>query len=132
MSEKPFTGLTAKVTKGGNPIAYLSGFDLTLDQTIIDILQFGATYKEKVPAIRDWTGSVDGTAAFAADGSQNDLIDAAQNGTALTIGIYLDDDTYFTGTAYISSVNINGAPDDKINITAEFSGSGAVVFTVPT
>ena len=77
MAEKPFTGLTAKVTieNDGSPttIGYISGCTLSLSKEIIEILAFGMTYKEKVPAVKDWTLSIDGTAAFAKDGSQKKL-----------------------------------------------------------
>lgn len=68
MAEKPFTGLTAKVQIGESTnkktIAYISGCDLTLEKDIIEILQFGASFKEKVPAIKDWSLSMDGTVAW--------------------------------------------------------------------
>lgn len=136
MDEKPFTGLTAKVKIGtgetAKVLAYISGCDLTLEKEIIEILQFGATFKEKVPAVKDWSLSVDGTVALAKDGTQKELYDAFESGDALTIGIYLDDTTYFEGTGYVSSFNISAAPDDKISLTSEIAGSGATTLTVPT
>ena len=135
MAEKPFTGLTAKVTieKDGTPttIGYISGCTLSLSKDIIEILAFGMQYKEKVPAIKDWSLSMDGTAAFSKDGSQNELWQAFENGSALTIGIYLDDTTYFKGTGYVSSLEIDAAPDDKISISGEIAGSAAVTLTLP-
>ena len=134
-AEKPFTGLTAKVKIGSSTsakvLAYISGCDLTLEKEIIEILQFGATFKEKVPAIKDWSLSMDGTVALATGGSQKELYDAFESGNALTIGIYLDDTTYFEGTGYVTSFNISAAPDDKISLTSEISGSGATTLTVP-
>lgn len=136
MVEKPFTGLTAKVKIGtgqsAKVLAYISGCDLTLEKEVIEILQFGATFKEKVPAIKDWSLSMDGTVALAKDGTQKELYDAFESGDALTIGIYLDDTTYFEGTGYVTSFNISAAPDDKISLTSEIAGSGATTLTVPT
>lgn len=136
MAEKPFTGLTAKVKIGtgqsAKVLAYISGCDLTLEKEVIEILQFGATFKEKVPAIKDWSLSMDGTVALAKDGTQKELYDAFESGDALTIGIYLDDTTYFEGTGYVTSFNISAAPDDKISLTSEIAGSGATTLTVPT
>lgn len=134
-AEKPFTGLTAKVKIGSSTsakvLAYISGCDLTLEKEVIEILQFGATFKEKVPAIKDWSLSVDGTVALATGGTQKELYDAFESGDALTIGIYLDDTTYFEGTGYVTSFNISAAPDDKISLTSEIAGSGATTLTVP-
>jgi len=135
-AEKPFTGLTAKVKIGtgqdAKVLAYISGCDLTLEKEVIEILQFGATFKEKVPAIKDWSLSMDGTVALATGGTQKELYDAFESGNALTIGIYLDDTTYFEGTGYVTSFNISAAPDDKISLTSEIAGSGATTLTVPS
>lgn len=135
MAEKPFTGLTAclKIGTGAQAqtVAYISGVDLSLEKEIIEILAFGMTYKEKVPAIKDWSASVDGTVALAANGTQKQFYDAFESGAALTIGIYLDATTYFEGTGYVSSFDISAAPDDKISLTSEIAGSGAVVLTLP-
>ena len=134
-SEKPFTGLTAKVTVGTDSnkktLAYISGVDLNLEKDIIEILALGMTYKEKVPAIKDWTASIDGTVALATGGTQKQFYDAFESGDPLTIGIYLDDTTYFEGTGYVASFDISAAPDDKISLTSEISGSGATTLTLP-
>lgn len=135
-TEKPFTGLTASVKVGSGSsakvLAYISGVDLKLEKDIIEILSFGQTYKEKVPAIKDWSASVDGTVALATGGTQKQLYDAFESGEGLTIGIYLDASTYFEGVGYVSSFNISAAPDDKINLTSELAGSGATTLTLPT
>ena len=90
-TEKPFTGLTAKFTVGTDTnkktLAYISGVDLNLEKDIIEILAFGMTYKEKVPAIKDWSASIDGTVALAKDGTQKSFYDAFESGDPLTIGI---------------------------------------------
>lgn len=134
MAEKPFTGLTASLKIGekatAEVLAYVSGVDLTLEKEIIEILAFGMQFKEKVPAIKDWSVSIDGTVALAKDGTQEKLYNAFNSGSALTLGIYLDDTTYFEGTGYVSSFNISAAPDDKINLSSEIAGSGATTLTL--
>lgn len=131
MAEAPFTGLTASVKIGEILLGYVSGVDLTLEKDIIEILAFGMEYKEKVPAIKDWSASIDGTVALATGGSQKTLYDAFESGDAVTLGVYLDDTTFFSGSGYVASFNISAAPDDKIGLTAEVAGSGALTLTVP-
>lgn len=134
-SAKPFTGLTASVKLGtgesATTIAYISGVDLTLEKDIIEILAFGMKYKEKVPAIKDWSASLDGTVALAEGSTQKQLYDAFESDDAITLGIYLNETTYFEGTGYVSSFNISAAPDDKISLTSEIAGSGATTLTLP-
>ena len=136
MAEKPFTGLTAKVKVGtgasAKVLAYISGVDLSLEKEIIEILAFGMTYKEKVPAVKDWSASIDGTVALAAGGTPKEFYDAFESGAPLTIGIYLDDTTYFEGTGYVSSFDISASPDDKISLSSEIAGSGATTLTLPS
>lgn len=133
--EKPFTGLTASLKIGTDSadqvLAYVSGVDLTLEKSIIEILSFGMKYKEKVPAIRDWTVSIDGTVALAEGGTQKMLYDAFESDEGIKVGIYLNETTYFEGIGYVSSFNINTTPDDKINLTSELAGSGATTLTLP-
>ena len=134
-AEKPYTGLTASVKIGGSTagtvLAYISGVDLNLEKEIIEILAFGMQFKEKVPAIKDWSASVDGTVALAAGGTQEQLYNAFDSGDPLTIGIYLNENTYFEGTGYVQSFNISAAPDDKITLSSEIAGSGATTLTLP-
>lgn len=134
VGEKPYTGLTASVKVGtgssAKVLAYISGVDLSLEKEIIEILAFGMKYKEKVPAIKDWSASIEGTAALAEGGTQKEFYDAFESGAPLTLGIYLDDNNYFEGTGYVSSVEISAAPDDKISLSSEIAGSGAVVLTL--
>ena len=136
MAEKPFTGLTASLKIGSSTatevLAYVSGVDLTLEKEIIEILAFGMSFKEKVPALKDWSISIDGTVALANNGTQKQLYDAFESGDPITVGIYLDETTYFTGTGYVSSFDISAAPDDKISLTSEIAGSGATTLTLPT
>lgn len=131
ITERPYTGLTAEIKVNDSILGYMSGVDLTLEKTIIEVLQFGARYQEKVPAIKNWTASVDGTVAFTSGGSQHKLYQAYENDEEVTIGIFLDDDVYFQGKAYISSLNISGAPDDKMNISCDLEGNGAIALTLP-
>ena len=134
-AEKPFTGLTASVKIGSGEtakvLAYISGVDLNLEKEIIEILAFGMTFKEKVPAIKDWSASVDGTVALAKGGTQEELYNAFDSGDPITMGIYLNETTYFEGTGYVQSFNISAAPDDKITLSSEIAGSGATTLTLP-
>lgn len=129
--ERPYTGLTAEIKIGDVPLAYASGIDLTLEKAIIEILQFGARFQEKVPAIKDWSATVDGTVAFAPGGSQQKLYDAFNNDEEVTVGIFLNKFVYFEGKAYVSNLNISGSPDDKMSLSCDLAGNGAVILTLP-
>lgn len=131
-AEKPYTGLTASVKIGAEKtvLAYVSGVDLSLSKEIIEILAFGMTFKEKVPAIKDWSASISGTVALATGGTQEQLYNAFDSGDPITLGIYLDENTYFEGTGYVQSFDISAAPDDKITLSSEIAGSGATTLNL--
>lgn len=135
VAEKPYTGLTASVKIGtgasAEVLGYVSGVSLTLEKEIIEILAFGMTFKEKVPAVKDWSASIDGTLAVVKGGSQEKLYNAFDTGAPITLGIYLNPTTFFEGTGYVSSFNVEAAPDDKISLSSEIAGSGATVLTLP-
>lgn len=129
--EKPYSGLTARVQLNGVTIGYLNSLELSLEKDIAEVLQFGAQYKEKLPTIKNWTASSEGTVAFASGESQHKLYQAFESGEFVTLTIKLDEGVYFEGQALISTLSISGAPDDALSISVEFEGSGAILFTLP-
>ena len=129
--EKPYSGLTALIKINGVKVAYLNNLELNLEKDIAEILQFGAQYREKLPTIKNWTASNEGTVAFAAGESQHKLYQAFESGELVTLTIQLDQGVYFEGTALISSLSISGAPDDALSISVEFEGSGGITFNLP-
>lgn len=128
---KPYSGLTARVQLNGVLIGYLNSVELNLEKDIADILQFGAQYREKLPTIKNWTASSEGTVAFAAGDAQHKLYQAYESGEFVTLTIKLDEAVYFEGSALVSSLSISGSPDDAMSISVEFEGSGALTFTLP-
>ncbi len=129
--EKPYSGLTALIKINGVKVAYLNNLELNLEKDIAEILQFGAQYREKLPTIKNWTASNEGTVAFAAGESQHKLYQAFESGELVTLTIQLDQGVYFEGNALVSSLSISGAPDDALSISVEFEGSGGVTFNLP-
>lgn len=129
--EKPYSGLTARVQLNGVTIGYINSLELNLEKDIAEVLQFGAQYKEKLPTIKNWTASSEGTVAFASGESQHKLYQAYESGEFITLTIKLDEGVYFEGQALISSLSISGSPDDALSISVEFEGSGAILFTLP-
>lgn len=129
--EKPYSGLTARVQLNGVTIGYINSLELNLEKDVAEVLQFGAQYKEKLPTIKNWTASSEGTVAFAAGESQHKLYQAFESGEFVTLTIKLDEGVYFEGSALISTLSISGSPDDALSISVEFEGSGAILFTLP-
>lgn len=131
MTEKAYSGLTAAIYINSTILGYMNNVSLELTREVVEVMQFGAQYKEKLPAVKDWSASADGTVAFAAGGSQHKLYQAFETGEEVTLKMALDASVYFEGKALITSLKVDGAPDDKLNINAEFAGSKGVTFNLP-
>jgi len=132
-----YSGVTGKISikKGKDTaidIVHMSSWSVEMTKEIIDVVSFGDDYKEKVPSIKDWSASADGSADFAADGGQKMLLDAFESGEKLTGSFYLDDDTFLVGDCYIESLSIEHAADGKGDISISLAGSKAVSLTVPS
>lgn len=130
-TEKPYTGLTALVMLNGTTIGYINSVELSLEKDIAEILQFGAQYREKLPTIKNWTASSDGTVAFASGGAQHKLYQAFETGELVTLRIKLDSAVYFEGKALIGSLSLSGSPDAQMDISVDFEGSGGITFSLP-
>lgn len=129
--EKPYSGLTALVQLNGVKIGYINNVELNLSKEVVDILQFGAQYKEKLPTIKDWSATSEGTAAFASGESQHKLYQAFESGELVTLTIKLDNAVYFQGSALVTSLKIASAPAGATTINVEFAGSNAITFILP-
>ena len=128
---KAYSGLTARVNLNGTVIGYLNNVTLNLDKDIAEILQFGAQYKEKLPTIKNWTASSEGTAAFESGDAQHKLYQAFDSGELVTLTIKLDENVYFEGNALVKSLEVSGSPDAAMSISVEFEGSGFINFNLP-
>lgn len=131
-----YSGKTGYIKKGnstsGVVIGHMSSFSLELSTDIIEVVAFGNTYKEKIPSIMDWSASAEGNCDFEAGHSQDELVEAYQNGELITIGLGITENIYFEGTCYIESLTIENASDDSPTISVEFAGSNAIVFNNET
>ena len=125
-----YSGKTCAVKIGTKLIAHLGSFSLSTSTDIAEIISFGNEWKEKLPTIKDWSGTADGTVDFEEASGQKDLWDALLAGTTLTLQFELDEGTYFAGTAFLESLEIDTSADGVAEISASFSGSNAIVLTV--
>lgn len=131
-----YTGVTGKITiKKGSAtavdIVHIANWSVELSKELLEVVSFGSTYKEKVPSIKDWTASAEGSADFTPEGGQKMLLDAFESGEILEASFYLDATTFLVGDCYVESLSVEHAADGKADISISLSGSGAVALTVP-
>lgn len=131
-----YTGVTGKLSfkKSSDTevdIVHMASFSVELSKEILEVISFGNDYKEKIPSIKDWSASADGTADFDTDGGQKMLLDAFESGEKLKGSFYLDATTFLVGDCYVESLSIEHAADGKADISISLAGSNAVALTVP-
>ena len=131
-----YTGVTGKLSikqgvEEAVDIVHIANWSVDLSKEILEVLSFGDEYKEKVPSIKDWSASADGTADFAKNGGQKALVDAFESGAKLTGSFYLDATTFLQGDCFVESLTIDHAADGKADISISLAGSKAAVLTVP-
>lgn len=130
-----YSGLTGYVKVGtgssAKVIAHISGFDLEKSTEILEDVSFGNTYKEKVPTIKDWTASANGSVDFDTNSGQKDLEDAFENSTALTFAFGITETIFYEGVGYIESLSISNEADGKAEIEISISGTNGITLTLP-
>lgn len=133
-----YSGITGKIStkpdESGTEtsIAHMANWSVSLSKEILEVISFGDDYKEKVPSIKDWSASFDGTADFDAAGGQKALVDAFESGELLVYTYYLDENTFMQGSGYIESLELSHAADGKGDISISVAGSNAVALSIPT
>lgn len=132
-----YSGVTGKITtKIGTGTAaellHMTNWSVDLSKEMIEAISFGEDYKEKVPGVKDWSASADGSTDFATTSGQKALVDAFEGGTKIEAAFYLDTTTFMTGDCYIESLSISHAADGKSEVSIKLAGSGGIDLTVPT
>jgi predicted secreted protein len=130
-----YTGVTGFIKEGpstaSNTMVHMSSWEVELSRDMIEAVSFGDTYKEKVPAIKDWKAKAEGSADFASAVYQAALVTAFENGTLLVFGFGLSPTSYFTGSGYVESLTIKTSADNKADISISIAGSSGIVLTSP-
>lgn len=124
-----YTGLTAKLTVGGNTVAYISNWSVEETREAIEITKLGSMTKEIVPSLYSWTASAEGTADFDTDTSQTAIRQAMINGEFVEVKFYLSENKYMTGTALVNSFSVNISAEDKGGVSISLTGQGSLAMS---
>lgn len=120
-------GKDGKITIGDNVIGYIDNFSININAGTAETSQIGKAWKEFIQASRDWSGSLSGTLDYA-DVAQKEIIDdlLSNTDTTYTVELLTNEALTLTGSVIFSSVSITGSHGDKIAISTNFQGTGAL------
>lgn len=121
-------GKDGEVKLSSNKIGYIDNFSLSVEAGIAEVSQLGDQWKEFIGTAKGWSGSLSGTFDYG-DAQQKSIVDnliSNSASTSVTLAFKVSASLTLTGIAWISNASIGASHGDKITISFNFQGSGAL------
>jgi len=123
-----YMGKDGKVNIGAATVAFCDSWTLNTGVGTADITGYGASSRAFVQTIREWSGSFTCT-MDRSDTDQADLMDQFEDGVLADIAFQLYPSTsYWSGNGQMTGMTVNSAVDDKISVSFDFQGNGALAY----
>lgn len=125
-------GKYGKICIGGTKqVASIKSWSLELSLDTLETTALGEEWKSYIAGLKEWSASCEGDYAVSTDATgQNALQEAYLNGTVVEVQLYVDENNYYQGEAFISSLSVEDPVDDVVSISVEFTGNGKLSFEV--
>jgi predicted secreted protein len=122
-------GYAGSAKSGANAIN-ITGWTLDISVDMLESHSMGDAWKEFIAGLKEWSGSLEGDYAVPSDTNGQAAVQTAFfAGNTVSLSLYVDATHYYSGTALISSMSVGAQVDDKISISFDFQGSGALTYT---
>lgn len=122
-------GKVAIGDSGNQVVAAIKNWSLELSLETLETTALGDDWKKYITGLKEWSASAEGNYEVPTDSQgQAALQEAYLNGTTVTVKLYVNDTSYYQGTAYISSLSVEDPVDDLVTISMDFTGNGALSF----
>lgn len=122
-------GKGGKVTVGANTVAKVTSWSLDISADTLETTALGDTFKGVIVGLLDASGSLDCTYEVNTDtNGQTSLQTSFLAGTSITPKLYVNATNYYTGTAFITGMNVETPVDDKVSVSFDIQFSGAVTY----
>lgn len=120
-------GGSAKI--GANTIAEVTSWTMDIAIDMLDSTSLGDSWREFIAGLAGGTGSVEVKWDIPNDANgQTALQTAALAGTTVTLNLYVNATNYYSGSAYVSNVNVSDPVDDLVTATFDMQFTGAVSY----
>lgn len=120
-------GGSAKI--GANTIAEVTSWSLDISSDMLDSTSLGDNWREFIAGLKGATGSVEVKWDIPNDtNGQTALQNAILNGTTVTLNLYVNATKYYSGSAYISGLNVEDPVEDLVTATFDAQFTGAVTY----
>ncbi len=122
-------GKKGKICLADDKILGIKNWSLELSIDSLETTALGDEWKNFIPGLKEWSASSEGDYGVTeATSKQEDLQTAFLEGTDVTIKLYVDETSYYTGKAIITSLSIEDPVDDVVSISIDFTGNGELTF----
>lgn len=125
-------GYSGSCTVGGSAVTEAKAWSLDVTQETVDTTNFGsAGWKESVPTLKAWSGSITVIYDGGDDTGQASLIAGVTSGSEVAVELVtsasgLGTSEKFSGNAIITSMPITNDVNGIIEVSFSFEGSGAL------
>lgn len=124
-----YHGKSAKVTKTAVSVVGMLEWTIETSLEIVDVTDFGDTYKASIVGFVTWTGS------FGGQGDPENTEQAALRvahlaGNKLSdVLFYIDGTHYFSGDIYVTGMSHSTTVTDVVKVSWTFTGDGALSYS---
>lgn len=120
-------GVDGSIKIGTNTIGYIDNFSLNINQGVADVSSLGTMWKQSIETVKDWSGSLSGSLDYA-DAAQKAIVDKflGSDRTTLELTFVVSSELTLTGAASLSSISVGASVSDKVTISCNFTGNGAL------
>ena len=122
-----FNGTNLLLYVDGTAIAHATSHTLNVNAEMIDATtKSSAGWKDILPGLRDWSIDCEGMVAYDATEGWSESFADLGNRTQVTLrfSTEVSGDTYWTGTAYVTSMSQSAPLEDVVTYSMSFAGDG--------
>lgn len=120
-------GKNGVIYMAGTKIGYIDNFSLNVNLGSAETSSLGDQWKQFIATCSDWSGSISGTLDYG-DTEQKAIVDEFLNPSdaALALAFKVSPSLTLEGTAFYTSLSITGSVSDKVAVSFNFQGTGAL------
>lgn len=121
-------GSVAYIGGGTAVVGEMAEWRLDITGDMVETTAFGDNWKEVLPSVRSWTGTMSGN-FDPSNAVQGSVLNAMLGGSAVDLRFHHSSAGFFRGTAYVNSAGPGISQKGKGDMQFGFTGSGAISLT---
>lgn len=124
-----YQGFNGNVKVGSSAVAEISEFSLSISRDTVETQSFGDTWKEMTSTLASWSGSFRGRWDMTDTNGQVALQSALTGGTAVSLSLLTASGKTYSGTAFVTGINVGASVDGVVEGDFTFAGSGSLSYS---